>query len=68
MKLEGGEWHAKAKPNSKNVKVEKRFQNYKIHKAIEERGTLLGVQLFKETYDNRLLNYKEVCLVLVVPE
>jgi len=40
----------------------------KIHKAIEERGTSLGVQFFKETYDNRLLNYKEVCLVLVVPE
>jgi hypothetical protein len=63
MKLEGGEQHAKAKPSSKKVKVEESFQNYKIHEALEERGTSLGVQLFKENHDNRSFNCKEVHLV-----
>jgi hypothetical protein len=63
LKLERGQWHAKAEPSSKKVKVKESFQNYKIQKAFEERGTSLGVQLFKENYDNRSLNCKEVRLV-----
>jgi hypothetical protein len=63
VKLEGGEGHAKAKPSSKKVKIEESFQNYKFHKAFEERGTSLGVQLFKEDYNNHSLNCKEVCLI-----
>ncbi len=60
MKLEGGEQHVKAEPSSKKVKVEESFQNYKIHETFEERGTSLGIQLFKENYNNHLLNCKEV--------